>query len=697
MTNPILAAIAVWACVLAVGWHYLVAPLPRLRRRRSTPRTTPRTTPSHRDPTMTRRLRPHLLSAVMLVMALVSSCSPRPLHAQTKDQKHQRTQLDSLQAALPLVQQMGAALTQFCATKTSTNYKYIRAVCPFPVPTARLIAAAMKSETTFVALYIPVTDTQVVVSPPPTPPPPTPAPAPAPPPAPAPAPSSAFAVPAGLGGGVAAVAELPRDTAATPYPTMKQQVRLSLIANLQAALNSAQPGDEILLPPGATFTGDFMLPKHAGAGASSCSSWIVLRTDVPDSLLGAPGTRMTPSRAAALKLARIQTPDNQQAIGSAWNTPNVGCWRLVGLEILPAPNATDVNGLVRFGDHNETDSTHQAHHLVLDRSYVHGSASPSPKNATMLPGQVRRCVLLNSRWNVVVDSWLEYCRGGSGDTQCILGYAGTGPYRLSNSTCSGGTEVVMWGGANGGIVGAVPSDITVHGNLITRELADTITLVKNLYESKNSDRSDVAGNVLQLNWMDGQDGSAVNAKSVNQSSGPCVWCHTGNFTFRDNRVTQSGSGLKLAGIQEAPALPAGPYTVYGNWIDSLGFRSGEGRPLQIFGGGLSDVTLAANTVTAAPWGLVAYDGGPTPRQVWQSNVLYCGGYGAKGNSTPGGTPTLTAFAPGAVWTGNALFGCSSGYPSGSSYASSLAAALASGAGADAAAVNAATRNAVVPR
>jgi hypothetical protein len=43
----------------------------------------------------------------------------------------------------------------------------------------------------------------------------------------------------------------------------------------------------------------------------------------------------------------------------------------------------------------------------------------------------------------------------------------------------------------------VPSDITIHGNLITRELADTVTLVKNLLESKCSDRTDVAGNVFR--------------------------------------------------------------------------------------------------------------------------------------------------------------------------------------------------------
>src|SRR3982751_5908286 len=36
--------------------------------------------------------------------------------------------------------------------------------------------------------------------------------------------------------------------------------------NLQAAINAAQQGDTIRLAAGATFTGNFVLPVHAGTG-----------------------------------------------------------------------------------------------------------------------------------------------------------------------------------------------------------------------------------------------------------------------------------------------------------------------------------------------------------------------------------------------------------------------------------------------
>lgn len=587
------------------------------------------------------------------------------------------------------VDTVATAITQYCRTNGARGYvcntrrqldslKANERVTLARVDTLRLVDTlyvtkpdSVPPDTTVIVVKPPV-DTTVVVVPPPIP-----------------TPVVTYPLPLGIGGSGVAIAQLPRDTVDATYPATTSLVRVPSGADLQSVLNSARPGDLIALARGGVYTGDFMLPKHAGAGASTCSAWIVLRTDVSDSLLGSPGTRMTPTKALALQLARIQSPDNQQAIGSAVGVANVGCYRLVGLDVQQQPgnpNAYNANGLVRMGDVGATDSTTQAHHLILDRSYVHGGAIVTGQTGTTNnPNGIRRCVVFASRYNAVVDSWLERCRGGEGDTQAILGLWGTGPYLVRNNTLSGGTEVLMSGGGTSGIVGAVPSDWTIHGNVFTRELADTVTLVKNLLELKNAERVDVAGNVFRLNWVGGQAGYAILAKSVNQSSGSCTWCRTRDFTFRYNRLTQSAEGINLAGIQEGPAQPSARFTLYHNWIDSLGYRAkAEGHPFQVLGnaGTLSDVTIAYTTVTAAPWGLVFYDGGPTARQAWQSNVLYCGGYGAKGSGTAQGAATLTTYAPAVVWTNNALYGCGDGYPApGTTYAGSFAGALTAGAGA----------------
>src|SRR5687768_13253270 len=70
----------------------------------------------------------------------------------------------------------------------------------------------------------------------------------------APAPSPSAPVPAGGSGGSygsAAAAELPRASVNTAYPTANRQVRVPAGGNLQAAIDAAQAGDELLLAPGA--------------------------------------------------------------------------------------------------------------------------------------------------------------------------------------------------------------------------------------------------------------------------------------------------------------------------------------------------------------------------------------------------------------------------------------------------------------
>jgi hypothetical protein len=365
--NPsaILAAALVWAAVLAIGWHYLVAPFPpparrppATRRRRSTP---PRFTPPHRDPTMTLHIRPHLLTLLGAVMAL--SCGATVATAQTKDQRHQAAQLaavdsarDAAASAATLDSAAGAALSRFCGTKTSYSYTYIRAVCAYPSQAkvkrtlvSRTLARGDSIERAFAVLFVPPApskDSTVVVKPPtdsvPSQPPvitpePTKPPVvvvdstPAQPPTPAPAPSTGKV-------GPATIAELPRSIPPDTVAPSARQVRIAG-TNLQAALDGALPGDELLAPPDAVYVCNCTLPNK---GAST--SWITLRTDT--TLVTVNG-RMTPSAAAARHLAKVLTPNNQSAIATALGAHH---WRLLGIEIGGTPAADEINGILRLGD-----------------------------------------------------------------------------------------------------------------------------------------------------------------------------------------------------------------------------------------------------------------------------------------------------------------------------------------------------------
>jgi hypothetical protein len=464
--------------------------------------------------------------------------------------------------------------------------------------------------------------------------------------------------PANRGG--AAPAELPRQTVAAAYPSGGRAVRVAADGDLQRALDAARPGDVLLLPPGATYVGNFRLrdkgdvPRNAPAGG-----WIVIRTDVADAALGAPGTRMTPSRAAKLRLARILTPAYDPAIRTE---PGTHHWRFTGVEIGATDDAPPINMLVRFGDSGDPQRTPASvpRDLAIDRSYVHGS----PKL------DLRRCLLLNSASTAVIDSWFADCHSNKGDSQAILSYNGPGPFLIENNHLEAGHEVIMFGGGDPSIDGLVPSDIVIRRNHITRPLAwRKRWQVKNLFEVKNVRRLLVEGNVLENNWSDAQTGFAFVLKGENQS-GRAPWTTASDITIRDNYIRNTGSVFNLSGhgSNGHASVPSARFVIANNLVEgvNVGPYTGQGMAFQLLSE-LSDVTIAHNTIInqrVASAG-VMFDGQPARRLVMHSNVFGAGPYGVKGSGAGTGKATLARYAPGAVFERNVVVGGGCGaYPMG---------------------------------
>src|SRR6185295_1881957 len=93
---------------------------------------------------------------------------------------------------------------------------------------------------------------------------------------------------------------LPSTFLNTSPPTQAgRTISVAAGGNLQAALNTALPGDTIELAAGATFTGNFVLPKKSGSG------WVWIRTSAYGSLPPR-GTRVAPSSAGVM--AKIVSP-----------------------------------------------------------------------------------------------------------------------------------------------------------------------------------------------------------------------------------------------------------------------------------------------------------------------------------------------------------------------------------------------------
>jgi hypothetical protein len=486
---------------------------------------------------------------------------------------------------------------------------------------------------------------------------------------------------------VALPAELPRQQYDPSYPVAVRQVRIPAGADLQAALNAAQPGDELRIAPDATFVGNYVLPNK---GASS--AWIVLRTDVDDVALGAAGTRMTPARAATLRLAKILTPSNETAIITAAGAHH---WRLTGLEVGGTAAASEISGIVRLGalDASEPTAAALAHDLVLDRVYIHGTPTQA----------VRRCVLLSSGATAIEDSWLSECHSNNGDSQAILGLGGSGPYRISNNLLSGGHEVVMFGGGDPVVKNLVASDISITRNDITRPVSDRgVWQVKNCLELKSASRVLIEGNVLHNNWADAQTGYCLLIKSVNQDGG-CSSCGSTDVTVRRNWIKDTGAGVNIAGHPEvSPVVVAARMTLSDNLVDSInvGLYSGPGIPLQLLDQA-TDVGILHNTFTLGGGNTISLDGVPMVRLAIIESAFAESGYGVRGSGTGTGISALAAFAPGGAFAGNMLVGATcSWYPAGTLCPSSWPATMPLGAdgravGVDRAAVAAATSGVVI--
>src|SRR5439155_1665301 len=115
--------------------------------------------------------------------------------------------------------------------------------------------------------------------------------------------------------------ERPRVFLDTTYAAPGRQTSVPAGGDLQSALNSAQPGDAIVLQAGASYTGNFTLPVTSGSG------WIYIQSSALSSLPAA-GTRVGPGQASLMP--KIVSPNTAPAISTAAGAHH---FRFVGVEI----------------------------------------------------------------------------------------------------------------------------------------------------------------------------------------------------------------------------------------------------------------------------------------------------------------------------------------------------------------------------
>lgn len=354
-------------------------------------------------------------------------------------------------------------------------------------------------------------------------------------------------------------------------------------AGLQSALDSSRFGDEILLSPGTTYTGNFVLRRKTGTG------WITVRTALADTDIPTAGVRARPS--TANRFGRIQSSNSMlPAISTAAGTAG---YRFLAVEITVAPSAATAYSLVSLGNGDGSQTgPNQPSRLVFDRVYVHGHPTLD----------FQRCFHVNSGATAIVDSWISDCHGRGYDSQAIFGYNGTGPYLIENNHLEGAGENVMFGGGGDpAVTGLVPSDITLRRNFVYKPATwQGVWSVKNSFELKSAKRVLVEGNVFDGSWVDGQVGFAIVLKTTNQF-GTATWNETSDVTFRFNIIRNAACGMSLAGNPEGrPAVAMNKLYVGHNSFESNSLP-GCGRVLEV--SNVDTLTVEHNAGVSGAYGV----------------------------------------------------------------------------------------------
>jgi len=250
--------------------------------------------------------------------------------------------------------------------------------------------------------------------------------------------------------------------------------------DLQTAIDRAAPGDTILLEPGATYVGNFVLPVKPGA------AYITIRTATPDAALPGPTARIAPAQAPLL--AKLQSPNGHAALATE---PGAHHYRLLFLEFLP--NARGAGDIIQLGDGTATQYAlaDVPHDLEIDRCYIHGDATFGQK----------RGVSLNSASTSITNSYIADMKAVGVSAQAISGWNGPGPYTIVNNYLEAAGENVLLGGADPSIANLVPSDVTLRLNYLNKPpLWRTQNWkIRTLIELNNAARVTIDSNVLEHN------------------------------------------------------------------------------------------------------------------------------------------------------------------------------------------------------
>lgn len=378
-------------------------------------------------------------------------------------------------------------------------------------------------------------------------------------------------------------------------PAITRVVNAANSAALQAALNSALPGDAIKLVNGQSYAGNFTYPNLGQNG------WISLITDP-----GSPAKLITFNSEPALK---VNAGAHQLYVKNVEFTVDgsVGlCWIIVYIDPTGA-----------------TTTAQLATDVIFDGCAIYNT--PTGNSRAGLQADGARIAFINGRIQEI--HWSGF------DTQGISVITGSGPFLFADSLIQGAGQCIMFGGADP-LFTLIPSDIEVARCELSKPLTwkpgsptynGTNWTIKNHFELKVGRRVHVHGCLLQHNWSGLQTGTSIVLTPRNQG-GFAPFNLVEDVLIENCRVDDVEKVFNIQGRDETGSQGS----------RRLAFRNIIGTNVTSSTGGFTgdttDITLDHMTVVPGGYAIWLGDGASAPANFTCLNSVF--GYGSYGPQWP---------------------------------------------------------------
>ena len=409
-----------------------------------------------------------------------------------------------------------------------------------------------------------------------------------------------------------------------------------MYSSVQAAVNAASDGDRIVLKSGEVFTESLVLP------ATPHAIPVVITSST-----ACPARRVTAADAGAM--ATLRPVHAAEAIIEG---AGVAGWRFECLQF-DSPGGL-YNMVYIYNVKLGTGAFRNSSTITFDRVVMIGSD----------PNSVRNALYLNGANITVTKSHIANIHQQGAESKAIIVQDGPGPITITDNYLEAASINTLFGGGDQSSAAHIPNNITYTDNHLYKkpEWANKGYAVKNLFELKCATNVTVRNNLMENNYADGQNGTAVLFTARNDD-GNSPWATVRHVVFEQNVVRNSPHGINFLGLNDGSAtVRATDVTIQNN----LFLTSGA---FMLAGGEFGTIVIQHNTIVNGGQVMVLYESG----LVWESgggrrtsayaidnltfrnNLAYHNEYGVMDADGQGfGTTALSADVNSYTWTHNAL-------------------------------------------